>query len=117
MDYLTIAFILLLLTYRGCFLTSSLIATLAVSLIMPMSMIADVLLKNVEYPCIFYLGTIPMLLAFLTVSLLSYYDNWDPVMDLLKKIYIWICKKNRSIRYCAFKIKYYTQISILIILL
>nr|XP_012150178.1 PREDICTED: solute carrier family 35 member F5 isoform X1 [Megachile rotundata]XP_012150179.1 PREDICTED: solute carrier family 35 member F5 isoform X1 [Megachile rotundata]XP_012150180.1 PREDICTED: solute carrier family 35 member F5 isoform X1 [Megachile rotundata] len=82
----------------GCFLTSSLIATLAVSLIMPMSMIADVLLKNVEYPCIFYLGTIPMLLAFFTVSLLSYYDNWDPVMDLIKKIYIWICKKNRSIR-------------------
>ncbi|KAF3428309.1 hypothetical protein E2986_05333 [Frieseomelitta varia] len=82
----------------GCFLTSSLIATLAVSLLMPMSMIADVLLKKVEYPCIFYLGTIPMLLAFLTVSLLSYYDNWDPVMDLIKRIYIWIFRKNRSIR-------------------
>ncbi|XP_078034968.1 solute carrier family 35 member F5 isoform X2 [Augochlora pura] len=82
----------------GCFLTSSLIATLAVSLIMPMSMIADVLLKKVEYPYIFYLGTVPMLLAFLTVSLLSYYDNWDPVMDLIKKIYIWICRKNRSTR-------------------
>ncbi|XP_076284365.1 solute carrier family 35 member F5 isoform X2 [Lasioglossum baleicum] len=82
----------------GCFLTSSLIATLAVSLIMPMSMIADVLLKKVEYPYIFYLGTVPMLLAFLTVSLLSYYDNWDPVMDLIKRIYIWICRKNRSAR-------------------
>ncbi|CAD1481130.1 unnamed protein product, partial [Heterotrigona itama] len=83
--------------WLGCFLTSSLIATLAVSLLMPMSMIADVLLKKVEYPCIFYLGTIPMLLAFLTVSLLSYYDNWDPVMDLIKRIYIWIFRKNRSI--------------------
>ncbi|XP_015440077.1 PREDICTED: solute carrier family 35 member F5 isoform X2 [Dufourea novaeangliae] len=82
----------------GCFLTSSLIATLAVSLVMPMSMIADVLLKKVEYPCIFYLGTIPMLIAFLTVSLLSYYDNWDPVMDLIKRIYIWICRRNRSTR-------------------
>ncbi|EZA62149.1 hypothetical protein DMN91_011920 [Ooceraea biroi] len=83
----------------GCFLTSSLIATLAISLTMPMSMIADVLLKKIEYPCIFYLGSIPMLLAFLTVSLLSYYDNWDPVMDLMKRFYIWICKRNgRSAR-------------------
>nr|XP_050863982.1 solute carrier family 35 member F5 isoform X2 [Vespula vulgaris] len=82
----------------GCFLTSSLIATLAISLTMPMSMIADVLLKKVEYPCIFYLGTIPMLLAFLTVSILSHYDNWDPVMDLIKRLYLWICRKNRSTR-------------------
>ncbi|XP_014489481.1 PREDICTED: solute carrier family 35 member F5 isoform X2 [Dinoponera quadriceps] len=83
----------------GCFLTSSLVATLAVSLTMPMSMVADVLLKKVEYPCIFYLGSIPMLLAFLTVSLLSYYDNWDPVMDLIKRFYIWICRRNnRSTR-------------------
>lgn len=72
---------------------------------MPMSMIADVLLKKVEYPCIFYLGTIPMLLAFLTVSLLSYYDNWDPVMDLIKRIYIWICRRNRSTRYRLLEIK------------
>ncbi|KYQ49500.1 Solute carrier family 35 member F5 [Trachymyrmex zeteki] len=85
--------------YRGCFLTSSLVATMAVSLTMPMSMVADVLLKKVEYPCIFYLGSIPMLLAFLTVSLLSYYDNWDPVMDLIKRFFIWICRKNnRSTR-------------------
>ncbi|KAH0945247.1 hypothetical protein HN011_007474 [Eciton burchellii] len=83
----------------GCFLTSSLIATLAISLTMPMSMIADVLLKKIEYPCIFYLGSIPMLLAFLMVFLLSYYDNWDPVTDLLKRFYIWICKRNsRSTR-------------------
>ncbi|XP_024942087.1 solute carrier family 35 member F5 isoform X2 [Cephus cinctus] len=82
----------------GCFLTSSLIATLAVSLTMPMSMIADVLLEKVEYPCIFYFGTVPMLLAFLTVSLLSYYDNWDPVMDLVKRLYVWICRRSRSMR-------------------
>lgn len=86
-------------TFRGCFLTSSLIATLAISLTMPMSMIADVLLKKIEYPCIFYLGTIPMILAFLTVSLLCHYDNWDPVLDLIKRMYIWFCRRSRSIRY------------------
>lgn len=83
---------------RGCFLTSSLVATMAVSLTMPMSMVADVLLKKVEYPCIFYFGSIPMFLAFLAVSLLSYYDNWDPVMNLMKRFFIWICRKNRSTR-------------------
>ncbi|XP_001601634.2 solute carrier family 35 member F5 [Nasonia vitripennis] len=82
----------------GCFLTSSLIATLAISLTMPISMIVDVLLKKVEYPCIFYLGTIPMILAFFTVSLLSHFDNWDPVLDLVKKLYKWICRRSRSIR-------------------
>jgi len=76
---------------------------MAISLTMPMSMIADVLLKKVEYPCIFYLGSIPMLLAFLTVSLLSYYDNWDPVMDLIKRFFIWICRRNnRSTRYSVY---------------
>ena len=66
---------------------------------MPMSMMADVLLKKVEYPCIFYLGTVPMLLAFLTVSLLSHYDNWDPVMDLVKGFYTWIFRRGRTMRY------------------
>ncbi|XP_015126740.1 solute carrier family 35 member F5 [Diachasma alloeum] len=82
----------------GCFLTSSLLATLAVSLSMPMSMIADVLLKKVEYSCIFYLGMVPMVLAFITVSLLSHYDNWDPVMDLIKSFYSWLFKKSRTMR-------------------
>ncbi|XP_014205867.1 solute carrier family 35 member F5 [Copidosoma floridanum] len=76
----------------GCFLTSSLIASLAISLTVPISMIIDVVLKKVEYPCIFYLGSIPMILgSFLTVSLLSHFDNWDPVLDLF-------CRKSRSLR-------------------
>jgi len=80
---------------------------MAISLTMPMSMIADVLLKKVEYPCIFYLGSIPMLLAFLTVSLLSYYDNWDPVMDLIKRFFILICRRNnRSTRYSVYYVCY-----------
>ncbi|XP_058796700.1 solute carrier family 35 member F5 [Phymastichus coffea] len=82
----------------GCFLTSSLIATLAISLTMPISMIIDVLLKKVEYPCIFYLGTIPMILAFLTVSLLSHFDNWDPALNLMKKLYKWTCRRSRALR-------------------
>ncbi|KAJ8673502.1 hypothetical protein QAD02_004764 [Eretmocerus hayati] len=82
----------------GCFLTSSLIATLAISLTMPISMLIDVVLKKVDYSCIFYLGTIPMILAFLTVSLLSHFDNYDPVLDLVKKLYSWIFPRGRLIR-------------------
>ena len=91
----------ILFCFRGCFLTSSLIATLAISLTMPISMLADVLLKKLYYPCIFYLGTIPMILAFLTVPILSHFDNWDPALDLIKKLYIWICRKSRSIRWVS----------------
>ena len=35
--------------FRGCFLTSSLIATSALSLVTPLSMIADVVIKGVSY--------------------------------------------------------------------
>ncbi|XP_065168212.1 solute carrier family 35 member F5-like isoform X2 [Atheta coriaria] len=68
----------------GCFLTSSLMATVAISLTIPMTMLADVFLQRVSYPCLFYLGTVPMILAFVAVSFLSHYDNWDPVMDFLR---------------------------------
>jgi solute carrier family 35 protein F5 len=61
-------------------------------------MIVDVLLKKVEYPYIFYLGSIPMIVAFLIVSLLSHFDNWDPVLDIVKKLYVWIFRRSRSTR-------------------
>ncbi|XP_051153976.1 solute carrier family 35 member F5 [Leptopilina boulardi] len=82
----------------SCFFTSSLIPTLALGLTVPMSMMLNVFLKKHTFSCIFYLGTIPMILAFIIISLLSYYDNWDPVLDLLKRLYIWICRRSRAIR-------------------
>ncbi|KAF7993823.1 hypothetical protein HCN44_011092 [Aphidius gifuensis] len=80
----------------GCFLTTSLITTLAFSMTMPMSMIADVLLKKIKYSLVFYLGLIPMIIAFITISLLSHYDNWDPVFDVFKNIYKKIFQKNST---------------------
>ncbi|XP_071444115.1 solute carrier family 35 member F5 [Hetaerina americana] len=59
----------------GCFLTSSLTATNALLLTIPLSTLSDVALKGVKFPLSFYLGCIPVLLAFIAVSLLSLNSN------------------------------------------
>lgn len=70
----------------GCFLTSSLIATLAMSLNIPLTMLADVAVKHVSYPLLFYIGSIPMFLSFFAVTLLTHWEEWDPVGQLFRKI-------------------------------
>lgn len=79
----------------GCFLTSSLIATIAISLTIPMTMLADVLLKRISYPYLFYVGTVPMIAAFVCVSLLSHYERWDPVMSGLRWTYRIVTGRHR----------------------
>ena len=87
---------------RGSFLTSSLIATLAISLTIPMSMVADILFKNVSYSTLFYLGTIPMIISFFAVNFLAHYENWDPVMDFFRKIAKDCCPTRSYHRYGIF---------------
>ncbi|KAJ8936034.1 hypothetical protein NQ318_015440 [Aromia moschata] len=83
----------------GCFLTSSLMATVSMSLTIPMTMLADVLLKKVPYPILFYSGTVPMLVAFVAVTILSHYENWDPIFSVLRCAYISVCRRTRFIRF------------------
>ncbi|XP_054278091.1 solute carrier family 35 member F5 [Macrosteles quadrilineatus] len=82
----------------GCFLTSSLIATVALSLTIPLSMVADVMFERVHYPGLFYVGSLPVFLSFLGVTLLAHYDNCDPVLDLVRRAYNTLCRRGRSIR-------------------
>lgn len=82
----------------GCFLTSSLIATVAISLTIPLSMLADVLFEQVHYPTLLYIGSLPMFLAFFAVTLLAHYDNCDPVLDISRRLYYCLCKKSRPVR-------------------
>ncbi|GAB6030852.1 hypothetical protein CHUAL_007689 [Chamberlinius hualienensis] len=70
----------------GCFLTSSLIATLSLSLVIPMTMAVDMIMKRVNYSPIFFIGTVPVFLAFFATSLLAHYENWDPVMECLQRL-------------------------------
>ncbi|EFA07349.1 solute carrier family 35, member F5 [Tribolium castaneum] len=83
----------------GCFLTSSLMATMSMSLTIPMTMLMDVFLKKIVYPSLFYTGSIPMVVAFFAVTLLSHYDNWDPVLDVIRCAYLSICRRTRFMRF------------------
>ena len=75
-----------LLWLFGCFYTSSLIATLSISLTIPLTTFADVLVKKVKYDHLFYIGSIPMFLSFFLVAMVSHWNNWDPIMECLRKL-------------------------------
>ncbi|XP_016972560.1 solute carrier family 35 member F5 [Drosophila rhopaloa] len=76
----------------GCFLTSSLIGTLAMSLQIPLAILFDVLLKNKPYSPMFYMGSIPIFLALILVSLLMRNDDSDPLMKLFRIVYRKVCR-------------------------
>ncbi len=76
-----------LLWLWGCLYTSSLIATLSLSLTIPMSILADVLWRGKGYNAAFLAGAAPMFFSFFVVALLTHYEDWDPVMDLLKAVW------------------------------
>ncbi|TRY61755.1 hypothetical protein TCAL_09140 [Tigriopus californicus] len=65
----------------GCFYTSSLVATLAISLTIPLSVMADAFWKKKSYSPIFFVGAIPMFISFFIVGMLTHYQDWDPVWD------------------------------------
>ncbi|CAL8070171.1 unnamed protein product [Orchesella dallaii] len=83
----------------GCFLTSSLIATLAISLTIPMSMVADVIFKKVSYSWLFYIGSVPMFFSFFAVTMFTHYENWDPIGTFWKRIWKQCWPASRSTRY------------------
>lgn len=86
-----------LLWLWGCFLTSSLIATLSVSLTIPLTIVFDIFLKKVDYPLQFFLGTLPMFLSFFAVGFLTHYENWDPVLVGIKKLVNFCCRKSHKV--------------------
>uniref|UniRef100_A0A4W3HJJ7 Solute carrier family 35 member F5 n=1 Tax=Callorhinchus milii TaxID=7868 RepID=A0A4W3HJJ7_CALMI len=79
----------------GCFLTSSLIGTLALSLTIPLSMIADICMNKVKFSWLLFAGSVPVFLSFFIASLLCHYNNWDPVMVGLRRIFAFLCRKHR----------------------
>eukprot|EP00112_Aurelia_sp_Birch-Aquarium-sp1_P007119 Seg1777.6 transcript_id=Seg1777.6/GoldUCD/mRNA.D3Y31 product="Solute carrier family 35 member F5" protein_id=Seg1777.6/GoldUCD/D3Y31 len=73
-----------LLWLWGCFLTSSLIGTLALGLVTPITMAWDMCFNKLTFSWMFIGGTIPVFLSFFAVSILGHYGDWDPVLDFLK---------------------------------
>lgn len=87
-----------LLWLWGCFLTSSLVATLSLTLTHPMTILANAALKLKSYSWLSYVGTGPVFIAFFAVTILSFYENWDPVWLLVKKIIQCFCRKRSILR-------------------
>jgi solute carrier family 35 protein F5 len=83
-----------LLWLWGCFLTSSLVATLSISLTIPLGILADIMWKQKEYGALFFVGAIPMFCSYFIVALLAHYDDWDPLLDLLKSV----CRRSRRLQ-------------------
>ena len=81
-----------LLWLFGCFYTSSLIATLSISLTIPLTTIADVLVKKVSYDNLFYIGSVPMFVSFFIVAMVSHWNNWDPILECLVSAWRRMCK-------------------------
>lgn len=79
----------------GCFLTSSLIGTLALSLTIPLSILADICMQKVRFSWLFFAGAVPVFLSFFIAALLCHYNNWDPVLVGLRRVYGFICRKHR----------------------
>ncbi|KAL8610278.1 hypothetical protein ACOMHN_062010 [Nucella lapillus] len=79
----------------GCFLTSSLVATLALSLINPLYTIAEVVHKQVSCSTgvLFYLGSASIFFSFLVVVFLTSWETWDPVLLTFKKLLHCICRR------------------------
>ncbi|XP_062861871.1 solute carrier family 35 member F5-like [Trichomycterus rosablanca] len=82
----------------GCFLTSSLIGTLALSLTIPLSILTDICLQKASFSWLFFAGAIPVFLSFFMTALLCHYNNWDPAMVAVRRLYSFICRKHRSHR-------------------
>ncbi|TNN54709.1 Solute carrier family 35 member F5 [Liparis tanakae] len=82
----------------GCFLTSSLIGTLALSLTIPLSIMADIFMQKARFSWLFFAGAVPVFLSFFIATILCHYNNWDPVLVGLRRVYVFVCRKHRSQR-------------------
>jgi len=70
----------------GCLLTSSLVATSALTLKVPLNVMANMTLQQLPGTWFIYVGSLPISLGFLSIAAFSYYDSWDPVFIALKKL-------------------------------
>lgn len=52
-----------------------------------------------QFSWLFFAGAIPVFFSFFIVTLLCHYNNWDPVMVGVRRIFAFICRKHRIQRY------------------
>ena len=64
--------------------SNSLVATLSISLTVPLSILADMLWKEKRYGPLFFAGAVPMFCSYFIVALLTHFEDWDPLLDVLR---------------------------------
>uniref|UniRef100_S4REK6 Solute carrier family 35 member F5 n=1 Tax=Petromyzon marinus TaxID=7757 RepID=S4REK6_PETMA len=79
----------------GCFLTTSLMGTLALSLTIPLSIVADIFTQKASFSWLFFLGAMPIFLSFSGTALLTHYSDWDPVGALAMKGAALLCPRRQ----------------------
>ncbi|KAH8299931.1 hypothetical protein KR044_007548 [Drosophila immigrans] len=75
----------------GCFLTSSLIGTLTMSLQIPLVIAFDILLRGKPFITWHWIGSLGLFISLLLVVLLMRNDDSDPLMKLFKVVYRKVC--------------------------
>ncbi|KAK7604641.1 hypothetical protein V9T40_005827 [Parthenolecanium corni] len=81
----------------GCFLTSSLLATVAISMTVPLCILMDAFIFDVKHTSLLYAGLIPIFVFFSILVILTYLPNSDPIVDLFGKLWGLLCR-NKSFR-------------------
>ncbi|KAJ6644463.1 Solute carrier family 35 member F5 [Pseudolycoriella hygida] len=79
----------------ACFLTSSLTATIALTLQIPLTILVDVIVEQKTFPLLFYAGTILMCSSLIIVTFLVKNEDSDPLLRFFKIIYRKACHCRR----------------------
>ncbi|XP_073490686.1 solute carrier family 35 member F5 [Aquarana catesbeiana] len=55
-------------------------------------------MQKVSFSWVFFAGALPVFISFFIVTLLCHYNNWDPVMVGMRRIFAFVCRKHRPAR-------------------
>ncbi|EHH22462.1 hypothetical protein EGK_05733 [Macaca mulatta] len=84
------------LWYGLCFLTSvNMVCRTKVSYCISLLSVCNAYKWKVQFSWLFFAGAIPVFFSFFIVTLLCHYNNWDPVMVGIRRIFAFICRKHR----------------------
>lgn len=75
-----------LLWLWGCLLTSSLLGTLSLSLITPLSLMYSIVVGETEFSILFFFGALLLVVAFIVIAIIDHSSGWDPLWVGLKRI-------------------------------
>ncbi|XP_003387679.1 PREDICTED: solute carrier family 35 member F5-like [Amphimedon queenslandica] len=77
-----------LLWLWGCLLTSSLVGTLSLSLVTPLSITYSIITGEASLSPGFIIGSLLVVASFICVAVVNHWSGWDPVWNLIRFIII-----------------------------